>query len=409
MTDTPTGQAVAVAPQPKTQISTGASVAAMVPKTLDEMFRLSQAIAISGLAPSNLSTPEKIMVSIMAGAELGMPPFQSLQSFAVINNRPTLWGDGMLAVVLANGFGVKEWFEGEDDAYPDTMTAHCEVTRPDNGDVKSAKFSVADAKKAGLWGKSGPWSTNPKRMLKMRARAFGCRDGAADTLRGFQMREEVEDYEVISPAGAPSGVLDRLQARVAQIESQPGFRADVVETGLGAAVAVEEPAATDTPPEPETPASEAVSEPQTVVEPEPADDAAVFEDVAPAETPKGVQTYRDMLTIAGDWPAVRTAVAVLGKDPCWASMSVAERFCLHDEAWSKINNIASAPDDLPKPKADHMAFLLWMAGYADADEIERTFCDLTASAVWGTLQQPGKNGVIAAKNARKAMLKDEGQ
>src|SRR5690606_6210149 len=60
-----------------------------------------------------------------------------------------------------------------------------------------ATFSVADAKKAGLWGKQGPWQQYPKRMLSMRARAFALRDGFADVLRGLGIAEEVQDHQPI--------------------------------------------------------------------------------------------------------------------------------------------------------------------------------------------------------------------
>ena len=206
--------------EPKAQLVAGGNVAAIIPRSLEETFRLAGAISASGMAPNTLNSPEKVMVAIIAGAELGMPPFQSLQSFAVINGRPALWGDGLIGVVRSQGFKVREWLDGEGD----DMVARCEVTRPDTGEVIPGEFSVADAKKAGLWGKTGPWQSNPKRMLKMRARGFACRDGAADVLRGFQLREEVEDYQPIrdvTPA-APSGLSARLAAAPAATE---GFNA----------------------------------------------------------------------------------------------------------------------------------------------------------------------------------------
>lgn len=200
-------------PAPRPQIHTGASVAALVPQTLDEAFRLAQAIASSGMAPKGIEKPEQVMVAIMAGAELGFPPFQALQSFAVVNGRPTIWGDAIPALLWSSGFKIREWFEGEDPAYPDTMKAKCEVTRPD-GSVVPGEFSVADAKEAGLWSKAGPWQTAKKRMMKMRARAFTARDGAADVLRGFQVREEVEDYQQIREVGPQTtGMRARLEAR----------------------------------------------------------------------------------------------------------------------------------------------------------------------------------------------------
>ncbi|WP_051130248.1 hypothetical protein [Brevundimonas naejangsanensis] len=162
------------------------------------------------------------MVAIMAGAELGLAPFQALQSFAIVNNRPTLWGDGLMAVARAQGIKAQEWIDGEGDA----AVAHCEVTRPDTGETIPRSFSVSDAKKAGLWNKQGPWQQYPKRMLQMRARAWALRDGCADMLRGFQVREEVEDYQTVSARAVPAE-RPNLAARLAAPNDAPreGFSA----------------------------------------------------------------------------------------------------------------------------------------------------------------------------------------
>jgi hypothetical protein len=214
----------------KPQVVAGAPVAALVPQNLEEAFRLAGAIAASALAPRGLDKPEQIMVAIMAGAELGLAPFQSLQSFAVVNGRPTLWGDGLVAVVRARGVRIKEWIEGEGDA----MVAHCEVTRPDTGETIPGEFSVADAKKASLWGKQGPWQQYPRRMLKARARAFALRDGCADMLRGIQVREEVEDYD---PAPRPAQAVETtgMRARLEGRQKAGGFDAGHVARQLDAA------------------------------------------------------------------------------------------------------------------------------------------------------------------------------
>lgn len=204
-------QAVATT-QPRPQITAGAQVAALVPQTLDEAFRVAQAIAVSGMAPRGMEKPEQIMVAIMAGAELGFAPFQSLQSFAVVNGRPTLWGDGLVAVIRRNGCSIREWHEGE--------TAFCEVTRPDTGETILRSFSQADAVKAGLAGKTGPWQQYPQRMRAMRARAWAGRDGCADMLRGFQITEEVSDYTdtVRDVTPKTTGMRARLEARAAAPE-----------------------------------------------------------------------------------------------------------------------------------------------------------------------------------------------
>jgi hypothetical protein len=214
-------------PKSNVPVVAGANVAALIPQSLEEAFRVANAIAASSLAPRGLDRPEQILVAIMAGAELGLAPFQSLQSFAVVNGRPTLWGDGLMAVARSGGVRVKEWMEGADEA----AVAHCEVTRPD-GEVIPRTFSVADAKKAGLWGKQGPWQQYPQRMLQMRARAWALRDGCADMLRGFQVREEAEDFETVrnvTPRKG-TGMRARLEARAHEVdEPNGGFDPDFVD------------------------------------------------------------------------------------------------------------------------------------------------------------------------------------
>lgn len=56
---------------------------------------------------------------------------------------------------------------------------------------------MEDARKAGLAGKQGPWTSYPKRMRQMRARAFALRDVFPDVLRGMPVAEELMD----TPAG----------------------------------------------------------------------------------------------------------------------------------------------------------------------------------------------------------------
>lgn len=193
---------------PKPQIMAGGTIAALIPQSLDEAFRVANAIAASGLAPKGLEKPEQVLVSIMAGAELGFAPFQSMQSFAVVNGKPSLWGDAIPALLWSRGFDIEEWYDDDDNA----TKAFCKVTRPSGKEVLRT-FSIADAKKAGLQGKQGPWQTAQKRMLQMRARAFAARDGAADVLRGMQVYEEVQDYQQVRDVTpARTGLRARLEA-----------------------------------------------------------------------------------------------------------------------------------------------------------------------------------------------------
>ena len=287
MTDTPNLPA-----ERKPQLHTGASVAALVPQTLDEAYRLADAMSRSGLTPNGIKTPEAVMVAIMAGAELGLPPFQACQSFAIVNGRPSLWGDSIPALLWANGFKIKEWLDGASDDFPDTMTARCKITRPDGEEIEG-EFSVADAKKGGLWNKTGPWQTSPKRMLKMRARSFAARDGAADVLRGLPLFEEVQDFQPMpgEQQTGGTGMVERLKAR-----AQP---ADVDPAGFNVRTITEETAAAkpkrakkaDAPP---AEAAQADPEPETIVDAEveeipPSDAAAAAAAIDDDDLPEGLK------------------------------------------------------------------------------------------------------------------------
>ena len=236
MTDTPSTAVVERQP-PKPPIASGGSVMAIVPQNLDEVWRMSTAIASAqGMAPKGFDTAEKVMVAIMAGAELGLPPFQSLQSFAVVNGRPTLWGDGLLAIVLREGVRVTETIEGEGD----DMIATCSVVRP-NGVETVRTFSAADAKAAGLLGKDGPWKQYRRRMMAMRARSWAIRDGCADMTRGIQVREEVDDYSPVrdvTPGRPESAKFKGTGARPAGGFSAPAPRVDHTPPGASHDVVV---------------------------------------------------------------------------------------------------------------------------------------------------------------------------
>ncbi len=80
----------------------------------------------------------------------------------------------------------------EDEGTPNPV-AVCVAKRKGRKPV-IAKFSVEDAKRAGLWGKQGPWQAYPKRMMQMRARGFALRDAFPDALKGLITVEEAQDF-----------------------------------------------------------------------------------------------------------------------------------------------------------------------------------------------------------------------
>ncbi len=161
------------------------------PQTFDQLVRFSEMAASSQMVPRDyLGKPTNIMVAVQMGSEIGLAPMQALQNIAVINGRPSVWGDAMLALCKAHPAwgGIKEMIDGTDT----DMVAVCEIHRKGDHPVIST-FSVDDAKKANLWGKTGPWQQYPKRMLQMRARGFALRDAFPDALKGLISAEEAQD------------------------------------------------------------------------------------------------------------------------------------------------------------------------------------------------------------------------
>lgn len=179
---------VAIIPPTVVPLRAGGRVQAIIPDTVEEVFRIAKAVAASGLAPNGMRSPEQITIAIMHGAEIGLPPMQAIQRIAVVNGRPAIWGDAVPALLLARGFKIIETMDGVEDA----RGATCCVVRPDGTKIER-RFTIGDAKIAGLWGKAGPWKQYPDRMLQMRARGFAARDGAADVLSGLYVAEELHD------------------------------------------------------------------------------------------------------------------------------------------------------------------------------------------------------------------------
>jgi hypothetical protein len=98
--------------------------------------------------------------------------------------------------------------------------AVCEAKRRGYPAPTVVRFSVADAKKAALWGKSGPWQQYPTRMLALRARGFALRNAFADALRGLITAEEAQDYPTPTPPREPVQVRPKFEPTPPDAESE---------------------------------------------------------------------------------------------------------------------------------------------------------------------------------------------
>jgi hypothetical protein len=159
----------------------------LAPQNIEEALKFADMLSKSNLVPKDfIGNSGNILVAIQWGMELGLQPMQSMQNIAVINGRPSLWGDSVIALVKASP--LCEYIVEE---VSDT-SASCKVKR--KGEPEQVRyFTMEDAQKAGLKGKTGPWTQYPKRMMQMRARSWALRDVFPDVLRGMPIAEELQD------------------------------------------------------------------------------------------------------------------------------------------------------------------------------------------------------------------------
>ncbi len=192
------------------------------PRNLEQALTFSDYLADSDMVPKDFKgKPGNCLIAMQWGAELGLKPLQAMQNLAIINGRPSLWGDAVIALVRASP--LCEFVLESDDG----QVATCRVKRRGEPE-QSRSFGVDDAKTAGLLGKAGPWTQYPKRMRQMRARAFALRDVFPDVLRGLPVAEELMD----APTEVHMGVAEEVKP-LARPEL-PAYAADAFEKNLPA-------------------------------------------------------------------------------------------------------------------------------------------------------------------------------
>ncbi len=167
------------------------------PQNFDHAFRIANMMSKSDMTPKAFKDkPQDILLAMEMGRALKLSPLSAIQNIAVINGKPCLYGDGILAVCA----GHPEFEDIEEKplygADKKIMGYSCTIKRKGRSPVTQS-FTIEDATLAGLWGKPGPWKNYANRMLQMRARGFALRDSFADALGGIRIAEEVSDYREI--------------------------------------------------------------------------------------------------------------------------------------------------------------------------------------------------------------------
>ena len=189
------------------------TAAALTPTTFNQWMQLADTLAKSSLVPKDFrDKPSDCLVAMQMGASVGLNPFQAIQSIAVINGKPCMYGDAVLGIVYASG--LIEDIEETDDG----QAAICTAKRKGKPTPTVRTFSMKMATDAKVYEKDGQgggkwislseravWRSYPARMRQMRARSWALRDTFPDVLKGLAVREEVEDYGDPEP-GEPKNI-----------------------------------------------------------------------------------------------------------------------------------------------------------------------------------------------------------
>jgi hypothetical protein len=301
--------------------------------TMEQAIKVAEMLAKSTLVPKAYQgQPANVLVAMAYGESFGMQPLQAMQSVAVVNGMPGLYGDGLLAV--CRSCSDWEWMQEAVDG----ETAICTAKRRNEPEV-TATFSVADAKRAQLWGKQGPWTQYPMRMLAMRARAFALRNLYADVLRGMGSAEELQDIPAEMPA---------VQVEPARIDNaeQPQTKAAAILTKARAR---------------RQPKPAAIPEViETQPEPVTAEESSVAQDDA-----RRVENLADIRTIGRTWaerysPQHKLVVALRGIYVSLNDGDIAAARTATEAAYAAITDIDA--DDQPDAVREWQAIAAYVEG-----------------------------------------------
>ena len=208
---------------PKPKLETGAKLAAIIPRDIDQVYRLADGMIKAQLVPDTYKGDRnKVAMAIMKGLEVGLKPISAINWIYIIKQTPTIWGDGAVSLVQSSGNleYMKDRFEGNIE--DETLTCIIEIKRKDMAPI-TREFSMQDAKRARLLNnpKKPTWTLFLKRMLFNRARAFAIRDLFADCLCGLAIKEELEHLEEKEPVDTnflDEGIIDVTPKEIEDVE-----------------------------------------------------------------------------------------------------------------------------------------------------------------------------------------------
>lgn len=167
---------------------------------VDQVERMAIAVAKSGLF--GVKTPDQAMALMLVAQAEGLHPAIAARDYHIIQGRPTLRADAMMARFQAAG-GRVEWLEMTD------VHVEARFSHPSGGTV-TIEWTINMAQRAGL-NKNPTWTQYPRAMLRSRCISEGIRSVFPGVVVGAYTPEEVEDEPArFSASSRPTELVDEV-------------------------------------------------------------------------------------------------------------------------------------------------------------------------------------------------------
>ena len=182
---------------------------ALVP--LQDIERMAASIAASGLF--GVKTKEQAMGLMLLCQAEGLHPAIAARDYHIVNGRPALKADAMMARYMQSG-GKVEWHDYNDAKVSGTFS------HPQGGSVK-VEWTIEMAKRIGLAGKD-VWKSYPRAMLRARVISEGVRTTNPGVAVGIYTPEEVQDFANIRDVTPTAGAMQALTANRQEVIMETG-------------------------------------------------------------------------------------------------------------------------------------------------------------------------------------------
>jgi hypothetical protein len=194
-----------------------------IPTGIDQAEKLAITLAKSSLLPDALrGKPSDVLVTIIAGHELGLSPMQAVRSMHIIKGKPVLSADLMVALVKRQPQCI--YFKLVESTN-EKATYECER----KGEGKTTlSFTIQDAQRARLSGDN--WVKYPAAMLRARCSAALARAVFPDLTLGVYDPDEAREFGGKEPSAPVEREVKSIDEFVEARTEKPALVAEVVVT-----------------------------------------------------------------------------------------------------------------------------------------------------------------------------------